>query len=158
MCTFSPLSCDTRSQTFHSTSKQKLHQLPRYYKHVILDTQIDERILKLTLYFLKNKYDYSPSEIVDMIIEYERANENYRQCPYALRYPDHQCSNHTTIMRLKKIRAREIKLCHKRKKKSLIDANDLNTAVLGMVVINPQIDQRTIAENLMFLSQLSGEF
>jgi len=24
--------------------------------------------------------DYSPSEIVDMIIEYGRANENYRQC------------------------------------------------------------------------------
>jgi len=65
--------------------------------------------------------DYSSSEIIDLIIEYIRANENYRQCvrQYALRYPNRQCPNHITIMRLIN-RAREGKLC--RKKKSLTDA------------------------------------
>jgi len=44
-----------------------------------------------------------------------------RQCArqYVLRYPDRQCPNHTTIMRLIN-RAREDKLRRKRKKKSLI--------------------------------------
>jgi len=84
-----------------------------------------------------------------MIIEYGRANENYRQCArqYALQYPDRQCPNHTTIMKLIN-RACEDKLCCKCKKKFLTDANDLNTAVLGIVVINPQIGQRTISLDL----------
>jgi len=43
-------------------------------------------------------------------------------------------------------RARKDKLCRKRKKKSLIDANNLNTAVL--VIINLQIDQCTISREL----------
>jgi len=75
------------------------------------------------------------------------ANYNYRLCTrqYALRYPDRQCPNHTTIMRLIN-RAHEDKLCRKHKKKSLTNANDLNPAVLGMVVINPQIGQRIIRE------------
>jgi len=70
-----------------------------------------------------NITDYSSNEIVDMIIEYGRTNENYRQCArqYALRYPDRQCSNHTTIMGLIN-RIHEDKLCRKRKKKSLTNA------------------------------------
>jgi len=66
---------------------------------------------------------------------------------YALWYPDRQCPNHTTIMRLIN-RAREDKLCRKHKKKSSTDANDLNTAVLETVVINPQIDQCIISREL----------
>jgi len=42
----------------------------------------------------------------------------------------------TIIMRFIS-RAREGKLCRKHKKKSLTDVNDLNTAVLEIVVINP---------------------
>jgi len=45
-------------------------------------------------------------------------------------------------------RAREDKLCRKRKKKSLINDNDLNTGVLGMIAINSQIGQRTISREL----------
>jgi len=52
--------------------------------------------------------NYSPSKIIDMIIEYERkpmntyeyTNENYEQCvrQYALQYPNRQYSN-LTLMR-----------------------------------------------------------
>jgi len=83
--------------------------------------------------------DYSSSEIVDMIIEYGRANKNYRQCAhqYALQYPDRQYPNHTSIVRLIN-RACESKLCRKRKKKSLTGVNYLNSC-FRMVIINPQI-------------------
>lgn len=93
--------------------------------------------------------DYSPSEIVDMIIEYGRSNENSRECTrqYALRYPDRRCPSHVTIISLI-TRARKGKLDRKRKKKFLTDDNALNIDVLGMTVINPQISQRTISREL----------
>lgn len=93
--------------------------------------------------------DYSPSEIVDLIIEYGRSNENARECArqYALRYLDRRCPSHVTIISLIN-RAREGKLHRKRKKKSLTDDNNLNIAVLGMAVINPQISQRRISREL----------
>jgi len=98
--------------------------------------------------------DYSPNEIVDIIIEYGRTNENYRQplplvCSTVFRSPQSYYNNEIN-------RARKGKLCRKRKKKSLTDANDLNTAVLGMVVINPQIGQRTISRELN-VSQLTTQ-
>jgi len=62
-------------------------------------------------------------------------------------YPDRQYPNHTIIMRFMN-RARKSKLCRKRKKKSLTDVNDLNTTVLGMVVISPQIGQHIMSLEL----------
>jgi len=39
--------------------------------------------------------------LLNRVIEYGRANENYKQCTrqYTLQYSDRQCPNHTTIMR-----------------------------------------------------------
>lgn len=92
--------------------------------------------------------DYSPSEIVDIIIEYGRSNENSRECAcqYALRYSDRRCPSHVTIISIIN-RPREDNLHRKCKKKSLMNDNNLTIAVLGMTVINLQISQQSV-ENI----------
>lgn len=93
--------------------------------------------------------DYTPSEIVDMIVVYGRCGENARDASrqYAIIYPNRSHPNHITILKLIR-RARSGSLIRKRKKKPLDDNNARTLAVLGMVMMDPQIGQRQICREL----------
>jgi len=93
--------------------------------------------------------DYLPSEIVDIIIEYSRSNENARECArlYALRFPNRRHPSRQTISNLI-ARARDGRLRRQRQKKDRTEETVLNIAILGMVAFNPHISQRRISLEL----------
>ena len=94
--------------------------------------------------------DYSPSEIIDMIIIYGSCAENARETArqYGIKYPDRRKPDYKTILSLI-ARARNGSLKRKRSKKSFTDDdNTLIVAVLGMVVMNPHISQRQISREI----------
>jgi len=84
--------------------------------------------------------DYLSMEIVDIIIEYGRSNENARECarPYALRFPN----------RRHPARARDGRLRRQRKKKDRTEETVLNIAILGIVAFNQHVSQRRISLEL----------
>jgi len=93
--------------------------------------------------------DYLPVEIVDIIIEYGRSNENARECArlYALRFPNRRHPSRQTISNLI-ARARDGRLRRQRKKKDRTKETMLNIAILGMVTFNPHVSQRRISLKL----------
>jgi len=93
--------------------------------------------------------DYLPMEIVDIIIEYSRSNENVRKCAplYALRFPNRRHHSRQTISNLI-ARARDGRLRRQRKKKDRTEEIVLNSVILGMVAFNPHVIQRRISLEL----------
>lgn len=92
--------------------------------------------------------DYQPTEIVDIIIEFGRNNENYRDCArsYALRFPNRRHPNNITIRSLLN-RARHGRLRRERKKKDRTENTRLNTNIIRMVTHDPHVSQRTISRH-----------
>jgi len=92
--------------------------------------------------------DYLSTEIVNIIIEYGRNNENTRECArlYALRFPNRRHPSRQTISNLI-ARAHDGRLRRQRKKKDCTEETVLNIAILGMVAFNPHVSRSVESAN-----------
>lgn len=95
--------------------------------------------------------DYSPNEIVNMIMCVERAGGNYKEaeCEYRRRFPDQRCPSQVTIESLVQ-RARGGHLTRNRKKKDFVDNDNPDerlVTILALVHLNPHVSLREIEKN-----------
>jgi len=93
--------------------------------------------------------DYSPTEIVDMIMIFGVTGGNARETVrrYRDQYPDRRQPDHKVILRAVN-RARAGQMQRQRSKKHLDNDDVINVTVLGMIEINPHISQRQISREL----------
>ncbi|XP_026829096.1 uncharacterized protein LOC113562803 [Ooceraea biroi] len=90
--------------------------------------------------------DYTPKEIVDMLVVFGECFGNYREAArlYRNRYPNRRHPNNTVIRRLK-IRAEQGQLTRRHAKRDYDVDNVRVLAVLAAVHIDPHISTRQIA-------------
>lgn len=95
--------------------------------------------------------DYTPNEIVDILLVLGECQKNYRQASilYANRFPERQHPNHTVIRKVE-LRGREGQFARKRRSTTQQDYenNPRLIAVLAMVHLDPHVSVREIERDL----------
>lgn len=123
--------------------KQRCHNILifRHLLYYIFDIQF----VRLYVFLA----DYSPTEIVDMIIIFSNTGGNAREAArqYRDQYPGRRHPDHKVILRAVH-RARAGQMQRQRSKKRLDNDDVINVTVLGMVEIDPHISQRQISREV----------
>ena len=93
--------------------------------------------------------DYSPNEIVDMILVLEASQNNYRAAVrlYAERYPDRRHSDNKAIRRLTQ-RARGGHMVRQRRRHEYDENDNRVVTILAVIYLDPHISARRVEKEI----------